>query len=76
MRKNKIQLKINADAPPLPIIRTDTSGNPSESYHWGHMAAVRREWLHQFRRPPKSAPDLTLTEILSIEARVRKELYP
>ena len=76
MKKNKIQLKISTGAPPLPIIRTDTFGNPSESYHGKRMAAVRREWLHQFRRPRKSAPDLTLTEIKSIEARVRKELYP
>jgi hypothetical protein len=72
MRKNKIQLKVSTDAPPLPIKRTDTSGSPGERY----MAAVQWEWLHQFRRLRKSAPDLTLTEIESIEARVRKELYP
>ena len=76
MRKSISQLKGNADAPPLPIKRTETPGNSSESYDWEHMAAVRREWLHQFRRPRKSAPDLTVTEIKSIEERVRKELYP
>ena len=76
MRKNKGQLKVIDDAPRLPIKRTDTSGNPSESYHWGHMAAVRREWLHQFGDLRNSASDLTVIEIRSIEARVRKELYP
>ena len=76
MRKNKDQPKFTVDAPALPIKRTDTSGNASESDPWGHMAAVRREWLHQFRHPRKSASDLTLIEIRSIEAQVRKELYP
>jgi hypothetical protein len=76
MRKNKGQLKVRASAPTLPIERTDTPGNPSESYNWEHMAAVQREWLHQFRRPLKRVSDLTLTEIRTIEARVRKELYP
>lgn len=76
MRKNNIQLKVIAGAPPLPIKRTDTSGIPSETYDGEQMAAVRWEWLRQFGRLRKSDPDLTLKEIQSIEARVRKELYP
>ena len=75
MRKNQSQLKVIA-APKLPIKRADASGNPNESHHWGDTAAVRQGWLHQFRRLRKSDPELTLTEIQSIEARVRKELYP
>jgi len=76
MRKNESRLKVGAGAPTLPIKRTDTSGNSGEAYRRGPLAAVRREWLHQFGRLRKSAPDLTLAEIKSIEARVRKELYP
>lgn len=75
MRKNNSQLRFIDEAPTLPMKRSDTSGNPSESYNRGHMAAVQQEWL-QFGRPRKSASDLTLTEIRNIEARVRKELYP
>ena len=55
---------------------TDTSGNPSESYHWGHMAAVRREWQLEFWSPTVNGFELTLSEIRSIETRVRRELYP
>lgn len=76
MRKNRRQPGAIAGAPALPIKRTDTSGNPSESYNREHMADVRREWLHEFRRSRKRATELTLTEIRNIEARVRKELYP
>ena len=54
---------------------TDTSGNPSESYHWNHMAAVRNEWQHEFWLPCVKA-EMTLSEIMSIERHVRKELYP
>lgn len=76
MRKNKGQLRVRDDAPTLPTKWSDTSGNPNEISYWGQPAAVRWEWLHQFRRPRKSAADLTLAEVRSIEARVRKELYP
>ncbi len=55
---------------------TDTSGNPKESYHWRHMAAVRREWMQEFWRPYANALEPTLMEIISAEMRVRKELYP
>jgi hypothetical protein len=54
----------------------DTSGNPSESYHWGHLAAVRREWLHEFWHPQVDAFPMTLAEIRTIESQVRRELYP
>ena len=76
MRKSRGRLEVIDDAPALPVKRTDTSGSASKSYYWGHLAAVRREWLHQFGRLRKRASDLTLIEIRNIEARVRKELYP
>lgn len=46
---------------------TDTSGNPSENYHWTQMAAVRREGQQEYWRPDVSALELTLPEIISIE---------
>jgi hypothetical protein len=79
MRKNKNQLKVIARSSSPQTSRTDTSGNPSESYHWGHMATVRREWQHQFRQPYVNAVNAlepTLFEITSTEMRVRTELYP
>jgi hypothetical protein len=54
----------------------DTSGSPRESYRWSHMAAVRREWRQQFCHRYVEAPETALTEMKSIEARVRKALYP
>jgi hypothetical protein len=78
MKKNKNNLKI-AKKPAPQINCTDTSGNPSESYHWGHMATVRREWQHQFRQPYVTAVNAlepTLSEITSTEMRVRTALYP
>lgn len=76
MRKSNRQLRLIAKSS-MPSTRlTDTSGNPSESYHWGHMAAVRREWRHEYCRPYVNALELTLSEIRSIETRVRRELYP
>jgi len=57
-------------------ILTDTSGNPSESYHWRQMEAVRREWLHEYWRPEVDAFELTVAEIRRIETQVRRELYP
>jgi hypothetical protein len=54
----------------------DTAGSPSESYDWRHMANVLREWRHEFWRPFIKRLDLTRAERVSIEARVRKELYP
>lgn len=55
---------------------TDTAGSPSESYDLRHMATVLREWQHEFWQPIIMPVDLTLAERVSIEARVRKELYP
>lgn len=76
MRKSNSRLKLIVDNP-IPSIRlTDTSGNPSESYHWRHMAAVRREWQHEFRLPQVEDVDFPLSEIMSIETQVRRELYP
>ena len=79
MKRNKNQFKVIARGPAPLAIGSDTSGNPSESYHWGHMATVRREWQHQFRQPyvtAVSALEPTLLEITSTEMWVRTALYP
>ena len=55
---------------------TDTAGSPSESYDRRHLATVLREWRHEFWHPFIKPLDLTRAERVSIEARVRKELYP
>jgi hypothetical protein len=76
MRMANSQLKLIRNSPVATSQLTDTSGNPSESYHWSHMAAVRREWQHEFGLPCVKALEMTLSEIMSIERHVRKELYP
>lgn len=76
MRRNNRQLRLIADTPAASTNLTDTSGNPSKSYYWKQMAAVRREWQHEFWRPYVNGFELTLAEITNIEARVRRELYP
>ena len=50
-------------------------GNLGESY-WRHMATMLRVWQQELRRPKMSPLNLTKGERVSIEARVRKELYP
>jgi hypothetical protein len=64
------------DTPVASTKLTDTSGNPSESYHWGQMAAVRREWQYELWRPSVNGFEMSLAEITNIETRVRRELYP
>jgi hypothetical protein len=76
MRRNNSQLRLMTDTPVASTKLTDTSGNPSESYHWGQMAAVRQEWQHEFWRPDFNGFELTLAEITNIETQVRRELYP
>lgn len=76
MRRNNSQLRVIASSPAPTTKLTDTAGNPSESYHWRHMAEVRREWRHEFWRPSEDTFDLTLAEITRIETQVRRELYP
>lgn len=76
MRRNNRQLRVVTDFAAASTNLTDTSGNPSESYHWGHLAAVRREWLHEFWRPRVDVFEMTLAEIRTIESQVRRELYP
>jgi hypothetical protein len=76
MRKSTSQLRIVVNNAPLSTQLTDTSGSPRESYGWSHMAAVRREWRQQFSRPYVEVTSLMLTEMRSIEARVREALYP
>ena len=76
LRKNSDHLRVIAGAPPLPIKRTETPDDPSESDQEERMPVARWGWLRQFGRLRKSDPDLTPTEIRSIEAQVRKKLYP
>jgi hypothetical protein len=76
MRESERRLKVSAGAI-IPILMDPmTAGNRGEGYFRRKMAAVRREWRNQFRRPRESASDLTSAEIKIIEARVRKYLYP
>ena len=76
MTRNNRQLRLTADSPFPSTTLTDTSGNPSESYHWRQMAAVRQEWQQEFWHPYVNAFELSLAEITNIETRVRRELYP
>lgn len=76
MRRNNRQLRLIADTPVSSTKLTDTSGNPSESYHWRQMAAVRQEWQNEFWRPNVNGFEMSLAEITNIETRVRRELYP
>ena len=76
MRKTKSQFSLIVSNLTESTKLTDTSGNPKESYHWRHMAAVRGEWQHEFRHPNANALEPTLIEIMRIETQVRKELYP
>lgn len=76
MRKNKGQNRSLASTFSPSTKLTDVSGNPSESYDWGHMAVVRREWLYEFGHPYVNAFAPTIWEITDIEMKVRKELYP
>ena len=76
MSKTNSQLRLIEDSPAPSTRLTDTAGNPSESYHWRQMAAVRREWQQELWRPYENAFEFTIPEIISIERAVRKELYP
>ena len=76
MRRNNRRLKLIADSAAVSTNLTDTAGNPSESYYWGHLADVRREWMHEFWVPRVDAFEITLAEIRRIELQVRRELYP
>jgi hypothetical protein len=76
MRRTNKQLRPVANSLAASTKRTDTSGNPSESYDWSHMATVLREWQHEFWCPMIIPLEKTLDDRVGIEARVRKELYP
>ncbi len=47
MRRTNNQLRLVANSLAASTKLTDTSGNPSESYDWRHMATLRREWQHE-----------------------------
>lgn len=76
MRKSKSQLKVVVSNGALSTQLTDTSANSGESSRWSRLAAVRRAWQRQFRPRYVEVSEMTLTELRSIEARVRKALYP
>jgi hypothetical protein len=76
MRRTNSQLRLTNDTSVASTKLTDTSGNPSESYHWGQMAAVRLEWQNEFWRPSVNGFEMSLAEITNIETQVRRELYP
>ena len=76
MRKTNRQLRLIVESPVPSTRLTDTSGNPSETYHWSQMEAVRREWQEEFSLPYVNDVDFPLAEIVSIETRVKRELYP
>jgi hypothetical protein len=76
VRNIKHSLRLNTTGPGPSTRMTDTSGNPSESYHWGHLAMVRQEWRQQLRYPYVDTLQPTLPEIMCIERRVRAQLYP
>lgn len=76
MGRNQRQPRLVAQIPGRSTKLSDTSGNPSESYDWRQLAAVRQEWQHEFSHPYVNKFDLTLAEITNIESRVRRELYP
>jgi hypothetical protein len=76
MRRTNNQLTLLSNSLAASAKLTDTSGNPSESYHWRHMATVRRDWQHEFWCPSVNQLELTPGERVGIEAQVRKELYP
>ena len=76
MRRNNRKLRVIVSSPAPSISLTDTAGNPSESYFWGHMAKVRREWQHEFWLPRDYTFEPTLAEITNTEIQVRRELYP
>jgi hypothetical protein len=76
VRNSKRQLRLMPDNPGPSTKQTDTSGNPSETYNWAHLAAVRQEWQHQIRYPYVNMLRPSETEIRSIERWVRNELYP
>ena len=76
MRRTNRQLRLVADPSVQSTRLTDTSGNPSESYHWKQLAAIHREWQQEFWRPNVNGFEVTLSEITNIESQVRRELYP
>jgi len=76
MRRSNNQVRLVPARLAVSARLTDTAGNPSESYHWLHMATVLREWQHEFWYPDSNPLNLTRAERVAVEAMVRKELYP
>ena len=76
MKNSQSKLRLVPGNPGSSNKQTDTSGNPSETYHWAQLTAVRQERQHQFRYPYLNMLQPTSTEMTSVERRVREELYP
>jgi hypothetical protein len=74
--REKSKLRRIGSNPALPTRLTDLSNPPGKSFRWRRMMTAWRERLHLIFHPYKKVQESTLAEIASIEARVRKELYP
>jgi hypothetical protein len=74
--REKNKLRGTASNPALPTRLTDLPVTPGESFRLRKMVTAWRGRLHLVLHPYKKPQELTSTELASIEARVRKELYP
>jgi hypothetical protein len=72
--REKSQLRRTGNNPTLPTRLTDQPVS-GESFRWRRMKAAWQR-LHLIFHPYKKTQESTMAEIASIEARVRKELYP
>ncbi|MGA9771490.1 MAG: hypothetical protein WBV94_20830 [Blastocatellia bacterium] len=73
--REKSQLRRTGNNPALPTRLTDQPASGG-SFRWRRMKAAWRERLSLIFHPYKKVQESTMAEIASIEARVRKELYP
>lgn len=74
--REKSKLRRIGSNPALPTRLINLSVPPGKSVGRQRMKETWRERLHFILHPYKKGQELTLAEIASIEARVRKELYP
>lgn len=74
--REKSELRRIASNPALPTKLTEMPVTPGESFRLRRMVAACRGWRHLVLHQYMKLQELTPTEIVSIEARVRKELYP
>jgi hypothetical protein len=74
--REKSELRRFTSNPALPARLTEMSVAPGGSFRLRRMLEVWREWRHLVLHQYMKLQELTSAEIVSIEARVRKELYP